>query len=595
MNCNCEKNKCNEPTCGCPVELESACVTVNADFSCSSIESGLTLNQVLEELDTFICTKFSEVSNYFNIVNVGNGAVLYAGIDGVGNKKIKSIISSDDSVVIVENTNTIDITVPTITPPDGSETKINAGTNISVTGNGTTVTPYQITNTFSIGDVSATEEGIVNNTSLQELGGVDKLINGVRIGKGNNNVTYNTVIGDSALEVNTTGTSNSGLGKFVLKLNTSGSYNSAFGSEVLASNTTGFNNTGFGGYALNKNTTGSNNVAIGNFALPSSTTGIDNTVVGAGASYFSTTASRNTAVGFASMQQNTTGGSNVALGYQAGGNLSTGTGNVLLGAQNTFNSGITTGSNNTLIIPNTRLDTGITTGSGNTVIGGVTGLSATSSNSVILADGIGGIVLRSTDTGLTTVPKQTNSLINGDSTGKAVVTKEYLNSLAPDGSETKVTAGSGINVIGVGTTLNPYVISSSAVANLFQYQVIELDVTDTYISNNFDSTGLGINLMAGMAICNGNNGTKNRDGRTSIGYGTGYSTIGATGGSPDAVVVAHTHTMNVSLGGFNAGVDVNGTNAPTPSNAAFSTDSTGVSGNGKNMQPYLVTLMVMKL
>jgi len=308
--------------------------------------------------------------------------------------------------------------------PNGSETIVNAGENVIVTGVGTEEEPY-IINSILL-PVSSSISGIVDNTPLQELGGVDKLINDVRVGKGNNNITDNTAIGDSALEVNTTGTSNSGLGKFVLKLNTIGSYNSAFGSESLASNTTGSSNSAFGGNSLNKNTTGSNNVAVGESVLASSTTGTDNTVIGTGASYFSTTASRNTALGFAAMQQNTTGGSNIALGFQAGGNLSTGTGNILLGTQSAFNTGITTGSNNTLIVPNTRLNTGITTGSGNTVIGGVIGLNTALSNNVILADGVGGIVFRSLDTGLTTIPKQTNSLITSDSTGKAIITKEYL-------------------------------------------------------------------------------------------------------------------------------------------------------------------------
>jgi hypothetical protein len=41
--------------------------------------------------------------------------------------------------------------------PDGSETEINAGTNITVTGNGTTATPYVISGTVSIPDGSETE------------------------------------------------------------------------------------------------------------------------------------------------------------------------------------------------------------------------------------------------------------------------------------------------------------------------------------------------------------------------------------------------------------------------------------------------------
>src|SRR4051812_44209410 len=56
-----------------------------------------------------------------------------------------------------------------------------------------------------------------------------------------------------------------------------------------------------------------------------------------------------------------------------------------------------------------------------------------------------------------------------------------------------------------------------------QYQVIELDCPQAYLAANFDGTGLGLTngLWPGFAICNGNNGTKNRNGRVGIGYGTG--------------------------------------------------------------------------
>ncbi len=40
--------------------------------------------------------------------------------------------------------------ISAIPPPTGAETKVNAGTNISVTGNGTTGTPYVINNTLTV-------------------------------------------------------------------------------------------------------------------------------------------------------------------------------------------------------------------------------------------------------------------------------------------------------------------------------------------------------------------------------------------------------------------------------------------------------------
>lgn len=89
------------------------------------------------------------------------------------------------------------------------------------------------------------------------------------------------------------------------------------------------------------------------------------------------------------------------------------------------NPSITSGSYN--IILNPKEKSGVTTGSNNTIIGCFDNtLSAGLTSNVIIGNGAGAIRFQSTDTGLTTVPAQTNTLINGDATGKAVVTKEYL-------------------------------------------------------------------------------------------------------------------------------------------------------------------------
>lgn len=122
--------------------------------------------------------------------------------------------------------------------------------------------------------------------------------------------------------------------------------------------------------------------------------------------------------------------------------------------------------------------------------------------------------------------------------------------------------------------------------------VKEIDCDNTYLALNFDNTGLGINDRAGWAICNGLNGTKDRNGRSSIGYGSSYTTIGATGGSKDAVVVDHDHAgiptySAVISGGGGGGNLINGNNGRTT--------STGVSGTNKNYHPYIVSLFIQKL
>lgn len=126
--------------------------------------------------------------------------------------------------------------------------------------------------------------------------------------------------------------------------------------------------------------------------------------------------------------------------------------------------------------------------------------------------------------------------------------------------------------------------------------VIQIDVATSYIIDNFDSTGLGINERVGYAICNGNNGTRNRMGRVSVQYDpTNYPTLGATGGSKDAVVVSHTHTTKYGATGLGNLYPETPYISNTVGGEGQDVGVTGVDGTDKNMQPYIVTLFIMKL
>ena len=287
------------------------------------------------------------------------------------------------------------------------------------------------TGTIGIEDVSASQSGVVNTTSLQELGGVDKTINGVRVGRGNISdiLSENTAIGYQALQSVTHATGfegwyNSAFGDSALKALTTGYANNAFGEWALIACTIGTFNTAVGGSALSTLTIGTQNVAIGVNALRYNLSGNKNTAVGTGALYRNT-GSFNTAIGNVAGGNATSSGSyNILVGFQAGRDITTGNNNLLI--ENITNASITTGSYN--IILNPKQKSGVTTGSNNTIIGCWDGTFATGlTGNVILGNGSGSIRFQSTDTGLTTVPGQTNTLINGDATGKAVATKEYVN------------------------------------------------------------------------------------------------------------------------------------------------------------------------
>lgn len=186
-NCGCNTTEiikiCNtcKPVedCACPVkDLSTDCILYTGDkLDCSGIENNTILTEVIKQLDTYICERFETVENFFRLVNIGTGAGIYKGIDGIGRKQIKSLIGagiisiteqgdtititastpsaiitevvSEDNIIVINKiatstTNTFGVSVNTANLPkvDGSETKVTAGTNISITGNGTVATPY---------------------------------------------------------------------------------------------------------------------------------------------------------------------------------------------------------------------------------------------------------------------------------------------------------------------------------------------------------------------------------------------------------------------------------------------------------------------
>jgi hypothetical protein len=124
----------------------------------------------------------------------------------------------------------------------------------------------------------------------------------------------------------------------------------------------------------------------------------------------------------------------------------------------------------------------------------------------------------------------------------------------------------------------------------------EVDCTNQYIIDNFEANGLGKNERTGWAICNGNNGTTDRNGRVSMPYGSGYLTMRTLGGSADAVLVSHSHPnslFNPANGsGFIYNFDSVGDKEHYGQKA---TETVGETATNKNLQPYIVTLFIQKI
>jgi len=152
----------------------------------------------------------------------------------------------------------------------------------------------------------------------------------------------------------------------------------------------------------------------------------------------------------------------------------------------------------------------------------------------------------------------------------------------------------------------------------------EIAANDDYIISNFQTGGSnneegkglasGVNTPLGIstgerygwAICNGKNGTINKKGKVAIGYDPSLYPLGPvagnnTGGSKNAVVVSHNHSMldnrNVLYYDTDGTVAINlRSGSPGWGVSTINvTNSSGESGVDKNMQPYVVTLFIQRI
>ena len=168
----------------------------------------------------------------------------------------------------------------------------------SITGSLFGTSSWAISSSYTINAITASyvsgSGAIVTNLTSSN----DASINGLRIGRGNNNQATNTVVGDLALYSNQTGTRNT-----------------AVGFETLYSNTTGRYNTAYGIYASYFNSVGEQNVAIGYSALQSNRSGSFNTILGgSNTAYEITSGSYNTILGTNSGRTITIGNNNTIIG-----------------------------------------------------------------------------------------------------------------------------------------------------------------------------------------------------------------------------------------------------------------------------------------
>ena len=123
----------------------------------------------------------------------------------------------------------------------------------------------------------------------------------------------------------------------------------------------------------------------------------------------------------------------------------------------------------------------------------------------------------------------------------------------------------------------------------------------------------GSTAPSGWALCDGQNGTPDLRDRFIVSSGSSYN-IDATGGSADAIVVSHTHTLtdpghthtysraeNVAAGSAEYSSDQTkynvdyGTHTTDSNTTGITVDSAGSSGTNANLPPYYALAFIMKL
>jgi hypothetical protein len=235
----------------------------------------------------------------------------------------------------------------------------------------------------------------------------------------------NVGLGSGTLIANSTGYNNIGIGGQSLSVNTTGRDNAAIGYQSLVSNTSGIRNVALGSVSLNANSIGNDNVGIGTLTMLNSTTG-----------------SGNTAIGYFSMQTNTTGTNNTVIGNAADVSANNLTNATAIG----FNARVS--ASNSLVLG----------GTGTNQVNVGIGVTNPSSRLEINSGTTGSSGLKFTQLSSSSATASANGKsLSLDAAGNIIL----VPAVASDGSGTKVTGGSNINVVGLGTTASPYVVSSN--------------------------------------------------------------------------------------------------------------------------------------
>jgi len=244
-------------------------------------------------------------------------------------------------------------------------------------------------------------------------------------------------------------------------------------------------------------------------------------------------------------------------------------------------------------------------------------------SSLAVSGSITGTLATAAQTNVTSLGTLTSLAVTGNITGGNLSATNIVGTVSTASQPNITSLGTltGLSVNG-SSTLSGVVTAPTAANGVSNTQVATTAFVSNSLSNILPSgvivmwSGSVVSIPAGWLLCNGTNGTPNLQDRFVIGAGSSYSPD-ATGGSADAIVVAHTHTATSAVtdpghnhtynapSGFDDGGAFGGSvvdtiisattgNRTTGITVATTVASAGASGTNANLPPYYALAYIMK-
>jgi hypothetical protein len=375
----------------------------------------------------------------------------------------------------------------------------------------------------------------------------DLTINGITVGRGAGNISFNTAVGALSLKNNTIGVQNTAVGYDSLQGNTTGSANTGIGYGSLSANRTGSNNASLGYFAGSYMPNGTtpvievnNSIYIGYNTKASAASGVTNeTVIG----YTAVGLGNNTTViGNSSViattiygglklpyttdaTNNTTGGAlTVAGGAAIAKQLYVGT-NLTIGGNLTVNGFTTTVNSSTITVDDKNLELGsvaAVTPTGSITAGSAVVSALSSTANIIVGSAVSPVL---SGAGTVTLPASV-TVLSIDSATQITLSAAFTGTGSAPGATLSIGGATDVTANGGGITLtgatNKTIIWDSTNTNWTSSEHWNIATGKSYKINNVTVLDNAQVLASATGVTVGGTST------TTIGLGTNSTTLSTT-------------------------------------------------------------------